>query len=119
MEDLLKLVKNIEKRIVSLDERMEYYVDIKSALERSKAHLKMGLEALASANSYPSNLSVREAKEFEFYGHNFLVDYTIFTYEDGSRHLELNHVCDAETKEVEKYLSRNMEEKLKQLILKS
>ena len=117
MKDLFKLVKDIEKRIISLDDRMEYYVDIKNALERSKAHLKMGLEALASANSYPNNLAVREANTFELYGHKFLVDYTIFTYEDGSRYIELNHVCDDETKEEEKYLSKNIEEKLKQLIL--
>ena len=118
MENTLKLVKQLEKRISLLDERMEYYDDIKHALQRSVTHLKMSLEALSGANNYPTHLCERKVKSFELYGQSYKVDYNLYTFEDGSHDTELNFVYDAVTGDEEKYLSKNIEEKLKQLILK-
>ena len=118
MEDLLKNVNAIEKRIEKLDDRMKYYNDIKNALERSKNHLKLAIECMASAESYPLFVCIREKYTFELYGQFYKVDYDLYEFQDGSKDVEINFVYDAETKEEEKYLSRNIEEKLKQLILK-
>ena len=118
MEDLLKNVDAIEKRIEKLDNRMKYYNDIKNALERSKNHLKMSIECMASAESYPLFVCIRKKVTYELYGQFYTVDYDLYEFQDGSKDVIINFVYDAEIGSEEKHLSKNIEEKLKQLILK-
>ena len=118
MEQILKLANDLQKRIETLDDRMEYYDDIRNALERSKVHLKMSLEALASANSYPVHFCIRKKQTYELYGQLYNVDYNLYKFEDASKYVEFNFVYDAITGNEEKHFSKHMEEKLKQLILK-
>ena len=118
MEDLLKKINAIEKRIEKLDNRMKYYNDIKNALERSKNHLKMSIECMASAESYPLFVCIRKKVTYELYGQFYTVDFNLYEFQDGSNDVEINFVYDARSGFEENHLSKHMEEKLKQLILK-
>lgn len=119
MTETLNLVKQIEKRIETLDDRMEYCDDIRYALQRSINHLKLSLENLGAANSYPTHLYVEYKKKIvHIYGHDYIVDYAIRTFADNSHEVELQFIYDSVTMEEEKYLSRHFEDKMKQLILK-
>ena len=117
MKDLLKKINAIEKRIEKLDNIMKYYNDIKNALERSKNHIKLAIECMASAESYPLFVCIRKKVTFELYGQFYKVDYDLYEFQDSSKDVIINFVYDAKIGSEEKHLPKHMEEKLKQLIL--